>query len=350
MSEFSAEKMPTNGKRVKELCYGENRWQEATLYANENPPALSMVQSEQTAGTTPSYINIADGDRLLESVAHVAAGWSRNYPEDNPHIALGAKHGNVCGAGIDADETIAIQRMLEGDLRAIFGGEVLVNFTIGEEQAEVLLKHNVEQGKRLLDVVIAPEVTPEALELMKRKGGKMRVFANPALRDMDESALDTSPMIRSIRGGFIVQDNYTFVLDYAAEDIAFTGAEMSPQEKRDLLLAWAIGSTSTSNTITLAKDGMVIGNGVGQQDRVSAVELALKRANDAGHDTRGAVAYSDSFFPFTDGPLTLAKAGISAVLSTSGSVRDEEVFGAFANNNVAVAAIPDSMGRGFYAH
>lgn len=308
-----------------------------------------MVQSEQVAGTTPSYINIADGDRLLESVAHVAAGWSRNYPEDRPHIALGAKHGNVCGAGIDADGAVAIRRMLEGDLRAIFGGEVLVNFAIGEEQAEVLLRHKIEQGKRLLDVVIAPEVTPEALELMRRKGGKMRVFANPALRDMDESALDTSPKIRPIRGGFIVQDNYTFVLNYAAEYMAYMG-EMSLRERKDLLLAWAIGCTSTSNTITLAKEGMVIGNGVGQQDRVSVAELALKRASDAGHDTKGAVAYSDSFFPFTDGPSTLAKAGISAVLTTSGSVRDEEVFEAFANKGVAVAAIPDSIGRGFYGH
>ena len=121
-------------------------------------------------------------------------------------------------------------------------------------------------------------------------------------------------------------------------------------EKKDLLLAWAIGSTSTSNTITLAKDGMILGNGVGQQDRVSAVELALKRANDAGHDVRGAAAYSDSFFPFADGPLALANAGVATVLTSSGSVRDQEVFSALADNDVSVAAIPDSVGRGFYAH
>jgi len=45
---------------------------------------------------------------------------------------------------------------------------------------------------------------------------------------------------------------------------------------------------------------MLIGNGTGQQDRVGAAELAVKRAIDAGHKEMlsGAAAYSDSFFHF----------------------------------------------------
>jgi AICAR transformylase/IMP cyclohydrolase PurH len=53
--------------------------------------------------------------------------------------------------------------------------------------------------------------------------------------------------------------------------------EISDQEKQDAILAWAIGSTSNSNTITLVKNGKLIGNGVGQQDRVGAGQLALSR-------------------------------------------------------------------------
>ena len=78
-----------------------------------------------------------------------------------------------------------------------------------------------------------------------------------------------------------------------------------------MLLAWGVGCTSNSNTITIVKGGMLVGNGVGQQDRVGAAELAVKRAIDAGHraaNCRSAVAYSDSFFPFSDGVEALIDA------------------------------------------
>ena len=83
--------------------------------------------------------------------------------------------------------------------------------------------------------------------------------------------------------------------DLASADVARIG-ELSDAQKRDLILAWAICATSNSNTVTLTRDGGLLGNGVGQQDRVGCCELALKRAADAGHEPAGAVAASDSFF------------------------------------------------------
>ena len=126
--------------------------------------------------------------------------------------------------------------------------------------------------------------------------------------------------------------------------------ELDQVQERDLLLAWAVGSTSNSNTITLVKDGRLIGNGVGQQDRVGCCELAIKRARDAGHETEGAVAYSDSFFPFPDGPEVLAGAGIKAILASSGSVKDGEVKAMCATHGVTLVMVPDAVGRGFYNH
>jgi len=98
------------------------------------------------------------------------------------------------------------------------------------------------------------------------------------------------------------------------------------------------------------KDGMLIGNGVGQQDRVGCCELALKRARDAGHDPKGAVAYSDSFFPFEDGPQVLADAGIRAIFATSGSMRDGVVKLALDKAGVRFYALPDAEARGFFGH
>src|SRR5581483_12501266 len=95
--------------------------------------------------------------------------------------------------------------------------------------------------------------------------------------------------------------NYAFVLDLSDPAVERHGT-LTADQVDDILLAWAVGSTSNSNTITLVRDGQLLGNGVGQQDRVGGCTLAVARAREAGHDTTGAVAYSDSFFPFPDAP------------------------------------------------
>jgi phosphoribosylaminoimidazolecarboxamide formyltransferase/IMP cyclohydrolase len=141
------------------------------------------------------------------------------------------------------------------------------------------------------------------------------------------------------------------MLDFQGNDVT-EHKEAYANDRRSLVLAWAIGSTSNSNTITLVNSNRLIGNGVGQQDRVSAAELAIKRAQDAGHGHRlkGAVAYSDSFFPFPDGAQKLIDEGVSAILTSSGSVKDEEVFETITEAGVSLYTVPDSAGRGFYAH
>jgi phosphoribosylaminoimidazolecarboxamide formyltransferase/IMP cyclohydrolase len=95
---------------------------------------------------------------------------------------------------------------------------------------------------------------------------------------------------------------------------------------------------------------MLLANGVGQQSRVRAAKLALSIAEECQHDVKGAVASSDSFFPFTDGPQTLQEAGIKAIMTTSGSVRDPEVIEFCEKNKVSLLMIPDPIGRGFYNH
>ena len=78
--------------------------------------------------------------------------------------------------------------------------------------------------------------------------------------------------------------------------------------------------------------------------------LALSRAKGAGHDATGAVASSDSFFPFPDAPETLMAGGIKAILSTSGSVNDPKAVEACAKQNVPLYLVPDTEARGFFGH
>ncbi len=345
------------GQKNTECAYGENAYQKpASLYKNLSVKndALAVHNWVLVAGNPMSYNNICDVDRMIQTMTHIGAGFEKNF-NSVPNIAIGAKHGNACGASFADSEIEAIDKMLLGDLRAIFGGSIMLNFEVDEKIAEELIHKFMPEGKdgtqrRLLDIVSAPAFTPEAIEILARKKGKCRILVNPAIKKAGLSSLDTTNRFRYVRGGFLTQPNYTFVPD-------FKSVKDSPLQ--DLILAWAVGSTSNSNTISLVKEGRLAGNGVGQQDRVGAAKLAIFRADDAAKfmdekntqaDLGGAVAYSDSFFPFPDAPEVLINRGIKTIFSTSGSVNDEKIIELCKGKGVELFLIPDSEGRGFYQH
>ncbi len=319
----------------------------AALVWSAGDDPLAIDRFELVDGAAPSFNNLIEVDRQLQTLTHIAAARDvAGLPVGA--VAVGTKHGNACGVGIDASPVRAVQRMLEGDPRAIFGGSVMLNVVVDEQLASVLTDHATET-RRLLDVVVAPSFTDKAVELLARKHGKCRLLANRALGSLDRGSVDDATRTRYVRGGHLEQPNYTFVLDLDAPDVERSGT-LTDQHAEDLLLAWAIGSTSNSNTVTLVRDGQLLGNGVGQQDRVGCCTLAVQRATTAGHRTEGCVAYSDSYFPFPDGPEVLIDAGVSVVFSTTGSVRDELVRQTFADANVAVRQLPDALARGFFGH
>lgn len=346
------------------ICkYGENAWQaKASLFKTETTDPLAMGHGnfKRLAGEPLSYNNLADLDRLLQAMTHIVAGFEVNC-KNIPKIAIGVKHGNPCGVGVGEDSVEVLERMLSGDLRAIFGGLVMVNFPIGEREAEVLLNYKMPEGKRrLLDGIFAPNFVDTAIEKLKRKGDKCRFLENKALLTLNKNSLDATFRFRKVRGGFLVQPNYTFVPDLKEAQIEGDGGILKDEQlKEDLILSWAIGSTSNSNTITIVKNGKLVGNGVGQQDRVGAAKLAISRADDSAKsfdgnqeraDLTGAVCYSDSFFPFSDGPEVLINRGIKTIFATSGSVNDKMVIDSCKEKGATLVMYPDKIARGFAWH
>jgi phosphoribosylaminoimidazolecarboxamide formyltransferase/IMP cyclohydrolase len=326
---------------VSECAYGENAYQKpASLYVDfgcPTPDKLAITDWILVAGNPLSYNNICDLDRMMQTITHIGAGFEKNLGKV-PFVAIGAKHGNACGAAVAANEIEAVDKMLQGDLRAIFGGSVMLNFPIDEKIAEELIHKYGGETRRLLDVVAAPSFSAEAVEILSRKKGKCRLLANPVISKAGLSSLDDAERFRYVRGGFLLQPNYTFVPDI---------------KNKDVLLAWGVGCTSNSNTITLVKDGRLYGNGVGQQDRVGAAKLALSRADEANKgkaDLENAVAYSDSFFPFPDAVEVLINRGIKTIFSTSGSVNDDKIVELCKSKGVSLILLPDSEARGFYQH
>lgn len=355
------------GTKKLECKYGENGYQKpAYLYSRNTDDPLALDKFELITGTAPSYNNLCDLDRLLQTLTHINAAMTLADSRGTWKIAVAAKHGNACGAAVSWRRKESIKKMVEGDPLAIFGGLVICNFHFEAEDAELLLTHKMPKGKRrLLDGLIVPSITEEAVEMLERKGDKCRILFNPTLlTSLTEKAvesLDRRSRFRYVRGGFLVQPNYTFVPLLSDPRLEKVGRQATSHQEMAMLLAKAVCDTSNSNTITLAKihhygsrvDAVtyhLIGNGVGQQARVHGANLAIERARTAGHNLRGAVAASDSFFPETDGPEVLAKAGIRAIFGTSGSVRDKEVKAFCRKNRVKLYLIPDSVGRGFFGH
>jgi phosphoribosylaminoimidazolecarboxamide formyltransferase/IMP cyclohydrolase len=128
--------------------------------------------------------------------------------------------------------------------------------------------------------------------------------------------------VRQIDGGALVQD--VDALTEMRADMRVAGSRRpSEAEWRDLLFAWRVAAKVKSNAIVLAKDLATVGIGAGQMNRVISVDIAARQA---GEHARGSSLASDAFFPFRDSLDRAAEAGVTAVISPGGSVRDDEVL------------------------
>jgi phosphoribosylaminoimidazolecarboxamide formyltransferase/IMP cyclohydrolase len=351
MEEAPQDEMSFSGRMALTCKYGENGYQvPASLYSAGTADPLSLEKFRIVAGTDPSFNNLCDLDRLLHTVTHIAASFEVNRGRV-PLMSVGVKHGNPCGAAISHDDPVGIaQRMIMGDPLAIFGGLLMFNFPVSEEVAETLVTHAMPEGQRRpIDGIAAPSFDENAIGLFKRKGDKCRLLENPHLEKLGLSSLDPSPRFRCVRGGFLAQPNYMFVLDLNDPDLVKHGQATEAQED-DMILAKAIGDTSNSNTITLVRHGQLIANGVGQQARVRGARLALNLVLYSDHESDGASASSDSFFPFTDGVEVLAGAGVKSIVATSGSIKDKEIVEYCLDKGIVLYHIPDRKARGFFGH
>lgn len=336
------------GELVVRLPKGENGYQvPAGLYADPasgNPNALHKYVVLD--GVSLSYNNYTDIDRLHQTMSHIVATWSLNFG-CIPHVAVGVKHGNACAAAVGGDAQDVVRKAAIGDCRAMFGGLMMCNFSLDGSLAETMVTAGMDGKTQKFDSVIAADFDQDAKGFFLRKGGRCRIVRAPfGLENMLGIA---NKLFRQVEGGFLAQPGYSFVPDFRK----MTQYGLCTRgQLEDLALAIAVGCTSNSNTITIANNCMLLGNGVGQHDRVGAAELAIKRARDAGHgkDLEGASAYSDSFFPYPDAPKVLIDAGIKAIFSTSGSINDKLTQQLCEERSVILYQLPDSEARGFFRH
>ena len=288
--------------KVQEMRYGENPHQSAAFYRDLAPAPGSLASYVQLQGKALSYNNIADADAAWECV--------KTFPRAACVIV---KHANPCGVA-EADGCLeAYRRAFETDPTSAFGGIIAFNRPLDGATAEAVAKQFVE-------VVIAPQVTPEARAVLSGKAN-VRVLEAPIAAGAN--AFD----VKRIGGGLLVQT--PDVRNIAAgELVVTTRRQPSPAELADLLFAWRVAKFVKSNAIVFCGDGRTLGVGAGQMSRVDSARIAAIKAQNAGLSLAGSVVASDAFFPFRDGVDVVASAGATAVIQPGGSVRDDEVIAA----------------------
>jgi phosphoribosylaminoimidazolecarboxamide formyltransferase / IMP cyclohydrolase len=291
-------------ERERDLPYGENPHQRAAYYSEVGARRHLLSRVEQLSGKELSFNNLADLD--------AARAVLREF--ELPACAI-VKHTNPCGVGVAADLSDAYAKAYAADPVSAYGGVVAVNRRVDPPLAKLL-------GEQFVEVLIAPEYTADAVEIVAQK---------PATRILEDRERRRASLgerhYRRVLGGFLVQDEDADIDDRGGMEVV---AGQAPDEAGwgDLLFAWRVCKHVLSNAIVIAKDLQTIGVGAGQMSRVDAVRIALDKAREHGHSLEGAALASDAFFPFPDGPELALEAGIGAIVQPGGSKRDENVIAA----------------------
>jgi len=298
------------GVNEGELRYGENPHQAAAVYRDPTYRGPSVVAAELLHGKPLSYNNLLDAAAALELVQDL-----RELAPDMAGAVV-VKHTSPCGTAIAPTLREAFAKAYAGDPLAAFGGIVALNAPVDRATAEEIVA-----GEKFLEVVVAPSYDADALALLSARWKNARLLAVGPV-----SAVPKSVLVRSIAGGFLAQEADTHAI--VADEFQHTaGPAPSAVVLRDAAFLTAVVKHLKSNAVCIGRDGQLFGAGAGQMDRVASCRNAVEKAGARVREGSGiAVAASDAFFPFDDGPRLLIDAGVKCLVHPGGSKRDEDTF------------------------
>jgi phosphoribosylaminoimidazolecarboxamide formyltransferase/IMP cyclohydrolase len=145
-------RVSVSGTLAQTLRYGENPHQSAAFYTDGSTRA-GIATAKQHQGKELSYNNINDTDAAFELVSE--------FGNDVPACAI-IKHANPCGVATGETLRDAYTRAFQCDQTSAFGGIIALNQTLDAATAE-------EITGIFTEVVIAPNATPEAMEIFANK-------------------------------------------------------------------------------------------------------------------------------------------------------------------------------------
>lgn len=287
-------------RKMQDLRYGENSHQKAVVYSSTTLDG-ALNTFETLNGKELSYNNFKDVDIAWKCV---------NEFEEPACCAL--KHNTPCGVAVAENPYDAYMKAYEVDSTSIFGGIVSFNRKVDKATAE-------EMVKIFLEVIAAPEYDEDALEVLKTKKN-LRVLKFKTAPKSEEYMV-------SVDGAILVQEEDNKLID---EIKVVTDKIPTDEEMKDLLFGMKVVKYVKSNAIVVAHDGVALGLGGGQVNRIWPTRDALTRGKGA------TILASDAFFPFRDVVDEAAKAGIKAIIQPGGSMRDQESIDACNEHGIAM--------------
>ena len=372
---------------------------------NQKPSRIYMEEGElpiTVLSGRPGYINFLDALNSWQLVKELKA--ATGLP-----AAASFKHVSPAGAavGIPLSDTLkkiyfvddvdfeltplacAYARARGADRMCSYGDFCALSDTCDKETA-LLIKREVSDG------VIAPDYTPEALEILKDK----RKGAYNVIK-IDPNYVPAPIEKKQVFGITFEQGRNEVKLDDPAlfENIPTKNKTFTEDAKRDLIISLITLKYTQSNSVCYVKDGQAIGIGAGQQSRIHCTRLAGSKADEwwlrqcpkvmnlpfkkgirrADRDntiniyisdeyedvlqdgvwqqfftecpeplTReerkewiakntGVALGSDAFFPFGDNIERAHKSGVEYIAQAGGSIRDDHVIDTCDKYNIAMA-------------
>ncbi len=295
-------------EKRSELRYGENPHQRAALYRQLDPnarEAQGVVNARQLHGKALSYVNLLDAD----------AAWSAACDFDATTVVI-VKHMTPCGIASRDDLAAAFALAFEADMISAFGGIIAINRPVDAALAASIraTKHPTSGQRLFVEIIVAPSFSADAVALLS-KSKDLRILEAPPVR-MHVPAIE----YRGIVGGMLVEE-FDRMADDPPELRVLTKRAPTDTELADLRFAWRCVKHVKSNAVVLVKDGVMVGMGAGQPNRVTSARLAVAAA---GARAVGSVSASDALIPFPDTIEVCADAGVMAVIQTGGSIRDDD--------------------------
>ena len=281
-----------DSENVLPLRYGENPHQKGSFHGNIN------ALFEKLHGKELSYNNLLDVDAAMQLMYE--------FKDCEPTFAI-LKHNNACGIATRKTIESAYKDALAGDPISAFGGILIANRKISLDCSQQI--HNL-----FFEVIIAPEYSKEALEVLKQKKNRIILIQ----KDFSPSNFN----VRSILNGVLKQDRDN-ITEKAENLQSVTENKPNKNEIEDLIFANKLAKHTKSNTIVLAKNQQLLASGTGQTSRVDALRQAIQKAEAFNFDLKGCVMASDAFFPFPDCVEIAHNSGIESVIHPGGSIKDQ---------------------------
>ena len=252
---------------------------------NQTPSRIFMTEGNlpiEVLNGRPGYINFLDALNSWQLVKELKA--ATGLP-----AAASFKHVSPAGAavGLPLDDTLkkvyfvddvkiplspiacAYARARGADRMSSYGDFIALSDTCDEAVA-TLIKREVSDG------VIAPDFTPEALEILrdKRKGTYNVIKIDP---DYKPEPIER----KQVYGVTFEQGRNDIRLDDPAlfDNVPTQAKHFTPEAKRDLMIALITLKYTQSNSVCYVKDGQAIGIGAGQQSRIHCTRLAGNTAD-----------------------------------------------------------------------